>query len=454
MPYVYDPNLDDEQNQQNQLASGSGEVKLASGSGAEPAQASGGGGAGGTNKQLNTGSNFQNLDKYLSANNGQSFANQVSGKVEDTIGQAKQNQEKAATQFQQNVDQAGSNLPTQEQIQKAVQNPASADTSQYQSWMNQQYQGPKNLADSQQAWNQYWSGTNQAEAQAKALGSEGGRFALLDQYFGRPQYGQGEKSLDNLLIQNNLGNKPKELVNQATQLKAQGNERANQLQDYATQAAQKVQGSAQQAKQAVSSAIGQSRSQIEQGLVQTNAQRQAEFDRIRQGLTSGDSGILSQLGINDKQQYFNIDPTQYLKQGSTLSGYQGANPEQLAQLRALSQLSGSGENIPGSVDAAPNAYSFDLSGFQNALQGAANQYGAELQGGGDINAINQKYNVASTATNPALLGSRGNVGPGVNTVPRQIKAPDAKPDPLAKDYGNVADALTQYKKAFPWLNFG
>src|SRR4051812_29403483 len=105
-PYAYDPNLqDDDENQGG--ASGASPVQLAGGS-STAEQSGGGGGAapGSQDKKLNTGSGYQNLDKYLNTNQSQQFGQKVLGKVGDTLDTAKNNQMQASDQFKNQVQSA------------------------------------------------------------------------------------------------------------------------------------------------------------------------------------------------------------------------------------------------------------------------------------------------------------------------------------------------------------
>lgn len=64
------------------------------------------------------------------------------------------------------------------------------------------YGGPKSLSDRAELYDSAYSKTDQAKKTADLSKSEAGRFALLDEFYARPDYSKGQKSLDNLLVQN------------------------------------------------------------------------------------------------------------------------------------------------------------------------------------------------------------------------------------------------------------
>jgi hypothetical protein len=370
MPYVYDPNLDeDNENEGNE----SGAPKLASGSssneapsGAAPSQAG---------KELDTGSGYQNLDKYLSTNQSQQFGQQVLGKVGDKIDTAKQNQANASQDFQNKV-QSANYTPDQEKINQTLANPTQGDAKDFQKWMSQSYEGPKSLAENQDSWNQYWSGTNQAQSESKALGSEAGRFSLLDSYFGRPQYNFGEKSLDNLLIQQSgTGRETRNLQNQAAQLRSQGEQQAKNLQGAAATRAGEVAQNRGQVNQAFNQAQDQAQGAINQTLSDAQAGRLAEQNAARQAMSQGQitRDQLAKLGLAEGQDLYNLDLGNYLTASPNLSREQVATDDQRARLDALSQLAGIEQSFLGGKQDMGSAYGFDQGRFQGDIQNTQNQ---------------------------------------------------------------------------------
>lgn len=375
MPYVYDPNLDkDKEDQEGQLASGASEVKLAGGSSTSEAQGSEPNSTSG--KELNTGSGYQNLDKYLSTNESQKFGNQVLGKVGETLDTAKQNQAQASDAFKNQVTKANY-TPEQSQLGEVLANPSQANAKDFQNWMTQTYSGPKSIGESQNNWNKFWSGTNQANTNAKLLGSEAGRFSLLDTYFGRPQYNFGEKSLDNLLVQQGgIGRETRNLQNEATQLRSKGEEQAKNLQGFAANRAGEVNQSRENVNQAFNQAQGQAQQEVQNALQQSQSQRSAEQAALRSNLAQGRAtqDQMAKLGLREGQELYNLDLAKYLSLNPNLTKEQVATDEQRARLNALSQLAGQQQTYLGAKENASNAYGFDSGRFQQDVAAAKAGY--------------------------------------------------------------------------------
>jgi hypothetical protein len=380
MPYVYDPNLEEDKDQEGvasgtpKLAGGSSSNEAPVASGAAPAQQQ--------EKELNTGSGFQNLDKYLKTNQSQEFGQQVLGKVGDTLNTAKDNQANAAQNFQNKV-QSANYTPDQGKVDQALANPGEANAKDFQKWMSQSYEGPKSLADNQDSWNQYWSGTNQAQAQSKALGSEAGRFSLLDSYFGRPEYNFGEKSLDNLLVQQSgTGKEARNLQNQAAQLKSQGDLQARNLQGVAAQRAGQVEQSRNQVNQAFGQAQSAAQGDVQNTVAQAQTKRAADQAAVQQAIASGQltNAQLASLGLQRGQKVFDVDLGKYLGLNQNpIAAEEVATGDQRARLNALSQLAGQEQSYLGAQIDPSQAYGFDTGSFQRDLGARQGAYNSEIQ---------------------------------------------------------------------------
>lgn len=386
MPYFFDKNLDDENKDPSQLQI-SGASTTADAESSTPNSPSG-------NREQKTGSGFQNLDKYLTSNPSQQFGSQFVGKVGDQVKDASQKMSDASQQFKNQVT-SSNQLPTQEQLNQVIEKPETANIDQFKGWANQSYTGPNSLAESQDAWNKYWSGTNQANASAKALGSEAGRFSLLDQYFGRPTYNFGQKSLDNLLVQNSgVGKQTKAIQNQATQLKSQGADQAKALQGFAADRAGQVEQNRNNVLNTIginadgsvktgadAGAIGREWQSIDDYVAQQNNQRKGEVENLRGGLGSGvlTQDQLKALGLSADTNLYNVDLRNYLTGGSDLTKDQVMTPEQRARLKALSNLAGITDTYGGNAPVDPTAaYSFNNEKLKQDLGSTQASYQQEL----------------------------------------------------------------------------
>lgn len=396
MPYFLDENLEKDQETENP-----GEVKI---SGASPTSDSEGHldtGGQSNSKGLNTGSGYQNLDKYLKMNQPQQFGQQLLGKVGETVTGAQKQQQDVAGKFKEQVG-SSNYTPTETEVNSAIANPTGANKENFQTWENQSYKGPNNLAENQDLYKQYWSGADKAKTQAGLLGNEAGRFSLLDTYFGRPNYTYGQKSLDNLLAQQSgLGKEKQALQNQATALKTQGQQQAKELQDIASKRAGEVEQSRNQVRGAIgidengqvitgdkAGAIGKQWNAIDQAVAAQNAQRQAQNAHLSQALSSGNlsDADRAQLGLGAGGERFNLNLANYFTPGQALSKEQVMTPEQQAYIRALSELSGVTDTYAGNdLRAKTDPYSFDVGRFNADVNSTRSQYQTTLND--SLNAI-------------------------------------------------------------------
>lgn len=381
MPYYNDPNLEQDPNkdQTNTPISGAAPTTDSSGSVAAPNQ-----------KGLQTGSGYQNLDKYLQTNSNNGFGGQLGQKVQGQVDMAKQGIQAGADQFNSQVSSANK-IPAQSDVNSAIANPTGANASDFQNWENQSYSGPNSLADSASAWNKVNSGISTAGTQAQLLGTEPGRFTLLDSYFGRPNYSFGQKSLDNALVQNaGVGGQTQAIQNQATALKAQGSQVSKDAQNTAAQRAGEVEQSAQGVRNAIgidqngqvvtgdkAGAIGKEEAAATQALTDQNAQRQAAVKAIQSGAGSNyfDADQLTQLGLSAGDHPYNLNLNDYIKSNPDLTLDQSLSPDQRARIQALDSLAGISDPFAqGSPLAATDPFTFDKAGFQNASSKVGQEY--------------------------------------------------------------------------------
>jgi hypothetical protein len=388
VPYFLDNNLRDDDDEK-----GSSGVQI---SGASPTTESDGSVTPGhVKKDLDTGSGFQNLDKYLSTNDSQQFGQKVLGNVQGEISQAKQNQDTASDQFKNLVSNANY-TPTHEQVNSAIANPTAADPGQFKTWETQNYSGPNSLADSQKTWNDYWGGTNKANTSSQLLGSEPGRFTLLDSYFGKPTYNYGQKSLDNLLIQQSgLGQQTKGLQDQAAQLRSEGNTNAGELQNLASQRAGAVNKSRNEVRSAIgiddqnnvltgdnAGAIGKQYAAVDASIAQANAARGDQINQVRSDLASGrlSGDELAKVGLSAGQNIYNLDLTNYLTPGAALTKEQVMTPEQQAYIQALSQLANVTDTYAqGTLADKTDPYSVDSTKLNTDIGAKGAEYNRMLQ---------------------------------------------------------------------------
>lgn len=348
MPFFRDPNLDrDEEDQQGsgvQLSSGG----MQAGPDGDPNKGSGA-------SATKSGSRFTNLDSYLNNNDAKGFGQQFGQKIESGIDQAKANMDQAAGQVRGQI--GAYSTPSESQITGTIEKANKGaitddDAKAYQGWANQKYEGPQGLADNPAAQGLYWGQADKAKTEANLAGKESGRFALLDQYFGRPSYNQGQKSLDNLLIQNGGGfNNQAQLQDKAASLVGYGNTQVNQLRSEAQTKA----GQVEQSRQSARSALGlQDNGTIKGGAlggfqddlnarVKNYDQRAAEayqnslYDVRDDAL---EAGTVGGLGLQDGQGIYDLDLAKYISQGAPAERAKLAGEDDYKKYLALTKLAG------------------------------------------------------------------------------------------------------------------
>lgn len=196
MAYVDTSALEDEQ--QKNDPSG---VVTGAGAPAAPAAPAGGGASGSSSTQSKTpANNFADLSQYLKINAPQEFGSTLAGKVGDDINSGETTLSDAQTQFKNRAD-ASTIRDDQGLTNQLSQSPESVDPNAFATIRDAAYKGPTSLSDASDLNSQVTGAASSAVGKANASKTEGGRFALLDNYFGKPSYSSGQKSLDNLLVQ-------------------------------------------------------------------------------------------------------------------------------------------------------------------------------------------------------------------------------------------------------------
>lgn len=342
MPYYQDPN----KNKQGQ-DQGQGTV-LGGGAAPETLGAGGAGAGSGQNQKTSstTGSGFTNIDSYLKANQGSGFGGQLTGKVNDKIDTAKQNQNQAANTVNNQINQNTTSWGNiQGGVKSAIADPTKANAQDFQKNLNAEYKGPQGLADNQAAFNQFWSGTGAAKQQAGSLNSEQGRFGLLDTYFGRPNYTQGEKSLDNLVASRDQG---------FGQNAARAGREANAVERQGDKTSKNIQSAAQQGQQATSEARSNTRKAI--GIDENGQVLRGEgAGAIGQGYDQAEANLKQRQGDEQKaiqnqvqnlqgsaanRNYdYGLDVSKYVG-GPDLNLANTTSTDQSARLKALNDLAG------------------------------------------------------------------------------------------------------------------
>lgn len=286
MPYFFDP--EEQQNQQNQSGENPTGESVFSGTNFV-------GGAGQGTKNVNTAAmgagdrkptesgSFTNLSAYLDANKGSDFGQRFAGDVGQSVEQADQAIGQAETGFKSTVDQNRKTRDTalEEQIK---QNPLAvaqdqAAKSKAIGLRDARYTGPKNLIDTTELYDPARMGINKAKETTSLAQSDEGRKTLLDGFYGgarAPQYNQGQKNLDNLLVTGDKG-AVSALNDRAAQAQAK-EQRFSDLGAYLNQYATQAEADTGAAKEGVLGALSESKANSIKSLDDRVAARQKEAE--------------------------------------------------------------------------------------------------------------------------------------------------------------------------------
>lgn len=357
MPRAYDPNLDDP-NAEN--LEGPGTQTVAGGSGTMAPQTNAPS-AQDRGKPTQSGS-WTNLDNYFNANAGQGFGEKVAGKVGADV-DAASNQIDAASQEFKNRSDAGTTRADESLLSGVSQDPTAiandeAKLAAFKKQRDAQYAGPSSFADTADLYGKTWGAVDSASTKAKSSDSEGGRYALLDNYFGRSDYSGGQKGLDNLLVANDPNSRQafQNVQAKADAAKGKFNTAGNEAATYAATNRGVVEGTRKQAADAVAA----SKSATQQAIDNYYGELKAKADMDRGNF------------VNSTPKQYGVDPSKFLTTVEA-DAMQTATPEMRARLNALAALSDQ-DATEWDSDPITSLGGADTAGYEAAVQTAKGKY--------------------------------------------------------------------------------
>ncbi len=382
----------------------------------------GGGGVAGANApaapQANTAtkqktpSNFADLGEYLRVNQGQEFGSKLAGKVGEDITKGQGALDTAETQYKERAD-AATIQDNQGLINQVDTNPEGIDKTAYTGLRDAEYKGPNSFSDTQDLYNQAQGQTGAAVGKANASKTEGGRFALLDNYFGRPNYSQGEKTLDNLLVQNDDNSKQafSQMQANANQLQQKADNIGTELGNYSAQAKGKTEATRNAARGALGiddagnvvegGNLSNSQKAINDAYTQRTADQDASYQGYADALRNRRFADVQGLGLQNTGPLYNVGLENYLSKTNDLSPVSAATPEQFAKFKTLSNLADrpdawlQDEANVGKYDTEPTV-GYDFSALDSALGTAGQHFNTGLT------PLESNVSNASTARNDAV----------------------------------------------------
>lgn len=358
------------------------------------------------NPNQQKGSGYTNIQKIITANQGNKLGQAVGGGVQKAGQGLQSNLGSAQNQFQQQTEANKFNTGENQQVvQNVLNDPTKYSTlgqnnaesqagGKFGQLISGTYQGPTNLQNAAQL-----QGQAQDVGQLnRALGNQAGQQGLLQRFVGNPQYQQGQQKLDQLLLGQTGG---KDLAAARTATAGLGSKVNNALLGAQAQG-QQATNEAQQFGKQVQDQFGNVVSGIDTGLqgqaTQAQTARDAAYENTIKALQSGQ---ISQkqadlLGLTGGQEVTG-DVLQNIgnyvsKNPLAASAQNVASQQDYARINALRSLAG--QNVPtgaqdilgrysgqdanaGAFNAAPDMTA-NKDQFGNVLSGQLQNYHSQL----------------------------------------------------------------------------
>ena len=436
---------------------------------------------------------FTNVKNYINANQGagDQLGSKITGNVEKGLGKTEKEQATQASNIASNIqaekDRLAQGTQFNQQLQDQSNNGAQAinnDAAQKQAFQNL-YNNQNNAnALATQAQSQADAATsayNQLGQQINNLGTEQGRFALLQQAVKNPQYTQGQQRLDQLFLQtgnpNQLAQAQRDLGKQA-QTSAQGltntyNTLGTDITGVGTQAAdvaKMLQGTLGSETQNLINAQTQEAQGLNTSNAAANAALQTYFTNGYDTLTDDQKALINPLlqssGLNSGMRTYNIlnegKYNNYLNQGSTnLTGADVLDQNEFNRYAALSGLAGVEPSLftqagTGGTQAGIKGQNLisDAQAARTALEQQLNRAATVGTNSGTANANllnllnylegNKSYNVNTSAgmgslTPITFTGAANGYGKENVSLLQNQKSPYGQNTDIGRIYGNDGD---------------
>lgn len=310
---------------------------------------------------------FQNIQKYLDANkdfnsNQGGLAGSIANNVQGQANQANQSLQSAFSNFNNQANQATSNLNGyQDAVNNTVQNAGTANAdqvNQLSGLVNAKYTGPTQIG--QEDLSNLGTLQNNLQDTAKQTQSEAGRFNLLNQNFGNNGYTQGQKSLDNLFLQNNpqQTQQLKNLQNIANNFGQNVNNTTQQATNVGQANTQAEHNASQYTTNAVNNAINNTQNTLNTNLTNKNSANDAAYQSALQAINSGNlnTDLYNQLGLTSGQNLYGLTPAQissYISESAPLNLQNVASQNDVNALNNLNGILGQNNTFVNASTATP-----------------------------------------------------------------------------------------------------
>lgn len=284
--------------------------------------------------------NYTNLQSYLDQNKQANFGEKFSNTLGDTIKSAEQGQKATEQSFKDKVNQ--STILEDKNVTEAAANAPRTivndqnKLAQFRRQQNARYAGPTQLSDEQTLYNQAYSPTNKAVSEAGEAQTEGGKKALLNQYYGagagRYDYTSGQSNLDRVLL--GMDPNTRSLLEQQKDRAEKAQNSFGMLQSSLNDYAKEKKGVTNEARENTNNALGRAIPAWQESVQnRVNKQIQGRDENIKginEAIRQRKTGSLTDsdwelLGLDKNQPLYGIG-----KEGGVLSPNLDANLQTLA----------------------------------------------------------------------------------------------------------------------------
>jgi len=330
---------------------------------------------------------FTNLQKYLQANegSGERLAGGIQKQAESKASNIRQGIESQASGIREGIQSEQQRLQSQPGYLEQIQTQGGAQQiagdenqlQQFQQLRQGQHSGQDLGQQAQNIYGQYQQGIGELQDITNQAGTEEGRFNLLRQAYGTPQYGMGQRRLDQLFLQADKQDPLRDLRQSLGQQASEAETGLGQFQgeidpaisgigqqadEYSQQLNQFLMGGAGEGLEdnLYQRGIGDIESDLESRLGQFTDQQRAASQSLQQALESGTytPEQMQQLGLQTGQTSYGLtgaDLGQYIGAQQLANLSQIASPEDIQRYQALSTLRGQDPSLQLDLEQAGQA---------------------------------------------------------------------------------------------------
>ena len=400
---------------------------LSTGGGASAASPMGMSSAQPTSRQRQGSGRFTNLQQYIQANptGSRQLASQIEKTGQTRAGQIRQNIERERSGFQSLAQQKQQQIRAGEETGRQLfRSPQEAEQQQIEQF--QQVYRPDQLQQSISGMRPDIETLRQGAGDIRNLQqqaqTESGRFNLLRQTIANPRYTQGQRRLDQLLLQGTPASS--QIAQNFGQLAGGLEQNISSLSQTADQQRQALSEELARRSEALRTLFtqGEEEDSLEadigmRGIEDIMASTQQRFEQAQQDASKlGEirtaleqnqltSELADRLGLTGQEQLYNLNLADYMTNAAkrpTLAGV--ADADEIARYGALQRLIGGTNQFEGQEVGSFTPFEFDAERFQGAVQDVENQISslgnkafetftsaANLPGGTEANPIDVKY---------------------------------------------------------------